>query len=156
MWVALKKAGFGRKGKRDVVQLWKAHGLLISNIIWGYWPYASSLPHCLYATTIPIFVISLSVAPLNSHTARMSPHSLRHLLQAEVAPYNLHCGIMFVAGKIILFGHIIVLFHSLKLTSMKHYLNDHTYNVHVPCPENCLKFPNFFNIPGIWYTMQCL
>ena len=26
----------------------------------------------------------------------------------------------------------------------------------VPCPENCLKFPNFLSMAGMWYTIQCL
>ena len=81
----------------------------------------------LYSTSVPILIIPLLVAPLVHYTARMSPYSLPHLLQAVVTPDDLHCGIMSIAWKVAFLGDIIVLFHSFKLTSLKHYLNDHIW-----------------------------
>ena len=105
--VALKKAGWWEEVESEEKR--RTSGCC------GCIIFSGTFPDLLNTTSCPVVVIMFGVAPFLAHTSWVIPYSLPQCLLSALAPYNFSRCIVFVAGKVVALGVIVILFNTCKI-----------------------------------------
>ena len=115
-------------------------------------------PSFLDPSSIPVLIVMLLVQPLLPLTAGKPSGAILQHLQSSFTPQDLPSSIVFVAGKVVPLGVVIVLLHAYKQQAIFDIKTTNTANqmFYLPCPENCLMLLKTLSIFGTWNTMMCI